>query len=80
MSTLADAIIFGPNLQNYRLNAGTDPFVLAPLSQINVFVGANNCGKSRFLRELAKRTNPAFRIGAEINSEQLERCCARACS
>lgn len=37
------------------------PGILANLSTVNIFVGANNSGKSRFLRTLFRTTDPGFK-------------------
>ncbi|MGZ5281107.1 MAG: ATP-dependent nuclease [Bacteroidia bacterium] len=51
-----DALKFkeaGSNLKNYRLlNQGSFTEELFPLSKVNIFIGPNNSGKSRLLREL----------------------------
>lgn len=51
---MIDHIIFGERLPQYSFTNGEDRQILSRLSKINIFVGANNCGKSRFMRELAK--------------------------
>ena len=52
MSTLIEQIVFAGQLPQYTVSEADDPAILSRLSKINIFVGANNSGKSRFMREL----------------------------
>ena len=59
---------FGLNdkFANYTVN-DADPVGIDNLSQINIFIGANNSGKSRFMRELSKlNTTPYQLIGFDL--------------
>ena len=50
------ASLFLPNEFDIYQNAEKEPLKkLAPLSKINIFVGSNNSGKSRFMRLLSKQ-------------------------
>lgn len=42
---------------------------LSDLKKINIFVGANNSGKSRFLRQIYKSTSNDFVYNKDLNSE-----------
>lgn len=44
---------------HYLFN-GAEPLILTNLSGINIFIGANNSGKSMFMREIAKLDTPSF--------------------
>jgi predicted ATPase len=54
MSFHFDRIVIPEALKQYGVVNGDDHRVLSPLSKINIFVGPNNSGKSRFLRELVR--------------------------
>lgn len=45
--------------------SGSSPTELGPLGRVNIFVGANSSGKSRFLRTLAKRNGHVLARGDE---------------
>jgi predicted ATP-dependent endonuclease of OLD family len=47
------SIGLGEKFSHYTIN-DADPHHIEQLSQINIFIGANNSGKSRFMRELSK--------------------------
>lgn len=46
---------------NYTIN-DAEPHHVEKLSQINVFIGANNSGKSRFMREISKLSATPFQL------------------
>lgn len=48
------AIKLPDSLNGYKDNTNENLEFLEPVSKINIFVGSNNSGKSRFMRELAK--------------------------
>ena len=52
VSALIDHIVIGEKLPQYSVINGDDAEILSRLSRINIFVGANNSGKSRLMREL----------------------------
>jgi len=52
MSFHFDRIVIPEALKQYSVVNGDDHRILSPLSKINIFVGPNNSGKSRFLRKL----------------------------
>jgi predicted ATP-dependent endonuclease of OLD family len=54
-------IKLGDSFQDYINNSDEQLPAICNLSKINIFVGANNSGKSRFLRSLSKIKNPAFK-------------------
>ena len=60
----------------YKNTKGEKKEFLEPVSKINIFVGSNNSGKSRFMRELSKQDSYEAKIQnsnlADINSEILE--------
>jgi len=52
---------------NYTIN-DADAHEINKLSQINIFIGANNSGKSRFMRELSKlNTTPYNLLGFDLS-------------
>lgn len=68
---------FGESISNYAIQPISDDqtttwpeenpiFAFGPLGYINIFVGATNAGKSRFLRTLAKENNYGFFLSIEV--------------
>lgn len=55
------SIKLGKGFENYESEEGKPVYEINRLSTINIFVGANNSGKSRFLRELIKIKNIEFK-------------------
>lgn len=60
METFFSSIKLNNNLKNYISSDGKILDSIDNLSEINIFIGANNSGKSRFLRELAKTEDFEF--------------------
>lgn len=58
MSNQLDRIVLGSEFHQYSVTNALDSKVLEPLSQINVLVGPNNSGKSRFMRQLTRVPKP----------------------
>ncbi|MGB2913613.1 MAG: AAA family ATPase [Pyrinomonadaceae bacterium] len=61
---LYDAIggLFVDHQDVYKTEA-VDPFeLLEPLSRVNIFVGANNTGKSRFMRSISRTVEPEVKL------------------
>lgn len=55
MASITSILLDGADFGRYSMADGNKPSkILSSLSQVNLFVGPNNSGKSRFLRELAK--------------------------
>jgi AAA domain, putative AbiEii toxin, Type IV TA system len=48
--------------------------VLSNLSKVNIFIGANNSGKSRFLRELASTEKLTYKPNCTVDFSQVEQC------
>ncbi|MCD9186803.1 MAG: AAA family ATPase [Pyrinomonadaceae bacterium] len=51
------AIKLSESFDAYKNTDGEKAEFLEPVSKINIFVGSNNSGKSRFMRNIAKQTN-----------------------
>lgn len=51
------AIKLPESFDSYKNTEGEKLEFLEPVSKINIFVGSNNSGKSRFMRNIAKQTN-----------------------
>ena len=51
------AIKLPESLNGYKNSDEESLEFLEPVSKINIFVGANNSGKSRFMRELSNQSN-----------------------
>ena len=64
------AIKLPATLKGYKNNAEKSREFLEPVSRINIFVGANNSGKSRFMRELAKQDEYFVKI-QEVDVDEL---------
>lgn len=65
MKPLLSAIkVNHPDLNNFAIIPpdANDPKILHNLSRVNIIVGTNNSGKSRFLRALSKIEDPSFLI------------------
>jgi hypothetical protein len=62
MSHHIKEIVLDERFKNYKIAGGhvPDSRLLQRLSKVNLFVGANNCGKSRFLRSLASSEKLEF--------------------
>jgi hypothetical protein len=70
MSALSQILLEGADFSRYSVaaNDGAPENILSDLSQVNLFVGPNNSGKSRFLRELAKAKPLQFLPAASLSA------------
>lgn len=57
------------SFDSYKNTEGEKAEFLEPVSKINIFVGSNNSGKSRFMRELSQQTD--YKIKLEMPNLQL---------
>jgi predicted ATP-dependent endonuclease of OLD family len=66
------SIGLGEKFSPYTIN-DAEPHQIEHLSQINIFIGANNSGKSRFMRELSKLSSTPYNLSGidlqELNAE-----------
>lgn len=69
MAALSQILLEGADFSRYSVVAdeGTPENILSDLSQVNLLVGPNNSGKSRFLRELAKAKPLQFSPTASLS-------------
>lgn len=66
------SIGLGEKFSPYTIN-DAEPHQIERLSQINIFIGANNSGKSRFMRELSKlSTTPYHLSGVDLHALSAE--------
>lgn len=66
------SIGLGEKFSSYSIN-DAEPHQIERLSQINIFIGANNSGKSRFMRELSKlSTTPYHLSGVDLQALSAE--------
>jgi hypothetical protein len=66
------SIGLGDKFTSYTVN-DADPDQLEKLSRINIFIGANNSGKSRFMREISKlNATPFQRTGIDLKELKTE--------
>ncbi|WP_038868837.1 AAA family ATPase [Vibrio jasicida] len=70
-----------PGLNTYDLKIeGTRPNTLENVRQINVIIGANSSGKSRFMRTIFSQVITEFDLGHKLTEKALEELCAKATS
>lgn len=65
----------GPVFRNYEIQSDEDvpesgAKILDNLSKVNIFVGANNSGKSRLLREMIRSEDVSFNFGSASDAFQ----------
>lgn len=72
MSYYYSSIDLGDKFSTYIID-GTEPSRIERLSQINIFIGANNSGKSRFMRELSKLSTTSYQLsGIDLQALKVE--------